>query len=208
MDYGSEIALYNLESKEWMGLFESSSLAAKFIFRLNDNTRGGIRVRQSATGKGNIHNSDFKFAIKARFCTTDQKKVLGDEKVILFDNYKDIQFLSTIYKAVTRQSLAMQMITNGERTTSDAARRGITKAPYKKHETTLVLDSDYFTKGGKIKVKCLRKGEAKLFMDNELCKVIQYNSPKQRIDLMKKTEAEISNIIAYRKYHWVVCPAI
>ena len=87
-------AVYNADKKELIGLFNSRTLASKYIF--GDRTKSGkITDAIRRTGAMKASSNPMNIRIACRNLTPKQKELLGTEPFLIFGDYKkpDIGFI-------------------------------------------------------------------------------------------------------------------
>jgi hypothetical protein len=80
------IALYDSNEKKLIGIFSTSTLAAKYIFKDEHTTRQTSRTITAWCQKNKIHHNDMSYAV--RTANEEQKQLLGTNEFIVINGYK------------------------------------------------------------------------------------------------------------------------
>lgn len=82
-----EIALYNTDKKELIGVFKSLALASRYVFN-EVSTWNNSRIWNAHAYKTRLYkNTKFKFPIAVRLANEKQALMLGNKQVIILNNY-------------------------------------------------------------------------------------------------------------------------
>lgn len=84
------IALYNAEKKELIGLFSLKCLADKYLYMDRAfKLKSGTRVGKAIMTKGKIFNSRFEFPVAVRYTNEKQDEMLGSEDYLIVNGYPE-----------------------------------------------------------------------------------------------------------------------
>jgi hypothetical protein len=81
------IALYDAIAKKLIGIFTTSTLAAKYIFKDQHNNRKTSRISTSWCQKNKIYYNEMAYAL--RTANEEQKLLLGTNEFIIVNGYEE-----------------------------------------------------------------------------------------------------------------------
>lgn len=81
------IALYDAKAKKLIGVFSSSTLVAKYIFKEEHDTNKTSRTSTAWAQKNKINHKGMAYAI--RTANEEQKLILGTNEYIILNGYKE-----------------------------------------------------------------------------------------------------------------------
>jgi hypothetical protein len=80
------ISVYNIDKKELVGIFASTSIAGYYVFGMFEG-KVTDRIRKGVTEKTRIFNSRFDFPIAVRYSTNRHLELLGQNHGVVFEGY-------------------------------------------------------------------------------------------------------------------------
>ena len=80
------VTVYNTDKKEVLGIFAMQSLVAKYLYPTTSRAMTS-RVNSCIRNKSKIIQSKFDFPITIRHSTIEQIKILGENKVLIMNDY-------------------------------------------------------------------------------------------------------------------------
>jgi hypothetical protein len=80
------IALYDANEKKLIGIFSTSTLAAKYIFKDQSTSRHTSRIIGAWCQKHKMYHDDMAYAL--RTANEEQKQLLGTNEFIVINGYK------------------------------------------------------------------------------------------------------------------------
>ena len=84
------VALYNANKKELIGLFSLKCLAEKYLYMERAfKVKNGNRITKAIMTKGKIMNSRFDFPVAVRYTNEKQDEMLGSEDYLIVNGYPE-----------------------------------------------------------------------------------------------------------------------
>jgi hypothetical protein len=80
------ISVYNIDKKELVGIFASTSIAGCYVFGMFES-RIRDRIQSGLTEKKRIYNSRFDFPIAVRHSSNRHLQLLGLNHGVVFEGY-------------------------------------------------------------------------------------------------------------------------
>jgi hypothetical protein len=80
------IVLYNADKKEVIGIFESQSLAGRYLYPVEKNHKGGL-IKSALSRKSKIFKSVFDFPVAIRYANEIQTELLNGEEYLIINDY-------------------------------------------------------------------------------------------------------------------------
>jgi hypothetical protein len=81
------IALYDAKAKKLIGVFATSGLVAKYIFKEEHDTNKTSRTSTSWAQKNKLNHNGMAYAI--RTANEEQKQLLGENEYIIVNGYEE-----------------------------------------------------------------------------------------------------------------------
>ena len=81
------IALYDAKAKKLIGVFATSSLVAKYIFKEEHDMNKTSRTSTSWSQKNKLNHNGMAYAI--RTANEEQKQLLGEDEYIIVNGYEE-----------------------------------------------------------------------------------------------------------------------